>query len=399
MKVIFISDNKNNIILEGENYYYLIVKRTRNRKEKFVCAFDGELSRIQDGERHTIADLLVRHIQTNGPFYLDPNTTPRTASPKKRIEEVLYSLYYQKSLNAPGLKIKIANRGKIIFTSYGLMPAGEAKLLQHNTVIELTKNNIRSAERGTYVHTNGVFYHGPAISAGGNFVSFNGIVGTCKGEAFFTDYDAGLFSLLQKISVWTVSNRGALQAVVGKDRVPFSTIVWAYHHRLIQDSAKTDKAILAAHRYFTTLGLEVDHLTGNKSNNCLYALALVHGDINTSLGTRRNSIKEPFYFYSAYSYEAHKLLVKCGFDEGEQHHERRFAFDLPTSKNDTAYKDCFNTFKEKAKAAGCLTTEPERDNLLCYWADPCRAGSEGDPHMELLKAPLNNFDKYTDGAL
>lgn len=398
MKVIFVSDSKNNVILEGENYHYLIVKGARTSKEKFVCAFDGELSRMQNGGRYTIANLLVRHIQTNGPFYLDPNTTPRTASPKKRIEEVLYSLYYQESLNATGLKIKIANRRGISFTSYDFMSADEAKLLQHNTVIELTKNNIRSAEQGTYVHTNGIFYHGPAISAGGKVASFNGIVGICSGMAFYTDYDAGLLSLLQKIGAWIVS-KGALKAVVGKDRVPFSTIVWAYHHRLIQDSAKPDKAILAAHRYFTTLGLEVDHLTGNKSNNCLYALALVHGDINTSLGTRRNGIKKPFYFYTAYSHNASKLLVKCGFDDGKQHYERRFAFDLPISKNDTAYKDCFNAFKEKAKAAGCLTTEPEKDNLLCYWADPCRAGSESDPHMEILKDPLNSFDKYADGVL
>ena len=91
--------------------------------------------------------------------------------------------------------------------------------------------------------------------------------------------------------------------------------------------------------------------------------------------------------------------MKCGFYEDKQHYERRFAFDLPISKSDTAYKDCFNAFKEKARAAGCLTTEPEKENLLCYWADPCRAGSESDPHMELLKYPLNSFDKYTDGAL
>ena len=151
MKVIFVSDSKNNVILEGENYHYLIVKGARTSKEKFVCAFDGELSRMQDGGRYTIADLLVRHIQANGPFYLDPNTTPRTASPKKRIEEVIYSLYYQKPLNTTGLKIKIANRKGIIFTSYGFMSADEAKLLQHNTVVELTKSNVRSAERLTYV--------------------------------------------------------------------------------------------------------------------------------------------------------------------------------------------------------------------------------------------------------
>ena len=394
MKVIFVSDSKNNVILEGENYHYLIVKGARTSKEKFVCAFDGELSRMQDGGRYTIADLLVRHIQANGPFYLDPNTTPRTASPKKRIEEVIYSLYYQKPLNTTGLKIKIANRKGIIFTSYGFMSADEAKLLQHNTVVELTKSNVRSAERGTYVHTNGIFYHESAASAGQK----NKIIGTCDGMTFYTDYDAGLLSLLQKIGAWTVG-KGALKAVVGKDRIPFSTIVWAWHHGLILDGVEANKAILAAHRYFTTLGLEVDHLTGNKSNNCLYALALVHGDINSSLCARRTSIKEPFYFYTAYSHAAHKLLVKCGFYEDKQHYERRFAFDLPISKSDTAYKDCFNAFKEKARAAGCLTTEPEKENLLCYWADPCRAGSESDPHMELLKYPLNSFDKYTDGAL
>lgn len=398
MKVIFESDSKNNIILEGESYHYLIVKGVRTSKKKFVCAFDGELSRMQDGERHTIADLLIRHIQTNGPFYLDPNTMPRTAAPKKRIEEVLYSLYYQKPLNTSGLKIKIANRKRISFTSYGFMPADEAELFQRYTVIGLTKNNIRSAEQETYVHTNGVFYHGPAFSADGNVVSFNGIVGTCKGEAFFTDYDAGLFSLLQKISAWDISHRGALQAKVGGSKTPFSTIVWAWHHGLISDSIEADKAILAAHRYYSTLGLEVDHLTESKSNNCLYALALVHRDINISLGARRTSIKEPFYFYTVYSHKVNKLLVKCGFDDGKQHYERQFAFDLPTSKNDTAYRECFNAFKGKAKAAGCLTTEPEKDNLVCYWADPCRAGSEGDPHIALLEAPLNRFDEYIDGA-
>ena len=70
MKVIFVSDSKNNVILEGENYHYLIVKGARTSKEKFVCAFDGELSRMQDGGRYTIADLLVRHIQANGPLFI-----------------------------------------------------------------------------------------------------------------------------------------------------------------------------------------------------------------------------------------------------------------------------------------------------------------------------------------
>ena len=59
--------------------------------------------------------------------------------------------------------------------------------------------------------------------------SFNGVVGICSGMDFYTDYDVGLLSLLQKIGTWVVS-KGALKAVVGRDRVPFSTIVWAYHH-------------------------------------------------------------------------------------------------------------------------------------------------------------------------
>ena len=123
MKLIFVSDSKNNVILEGESYHYLIVKGVRaNKNKKFVCAFDGELSRVQSGKRYTIADLLVRYIQVNGPFYLDPNTTPRSQHPQKRIEEILYSLYYQKPV-IQGLKIKIANRKGIGFSSYNFMSA------------------------------------------------------------------------------------------------------------------------------------------------------------------------------------------------------------------------------------------------------------------------------------
>lgn len=386
MKLIFVSDSKNNVILEGESYHYLIVKGVRaNKNKKFVCAFDGELSRVQNGKRYTIADLLVRYIQVNGPFYLDPNTTPRSQHPQKRIEEILYSLYYQKPV-IQGLKIKIANRKGIGFSSYNFMSADEAKLLQHNVVIELTKRNIRSDDMGTHVHTNGTFC----------LDSANRIVGTCAGMFFYTDYAAGLFDLLQKIGVWTVT-KGALKAVIGKAKVPFATIVWAYRHGLIPDNVKAEKAILAAHKYFTTMELEVDHLTENKSNNCLYALALVHGNINTSLGDRRNSIKEPFFFYTAYRHDVSKLLVKCGFDQDNQHYERRFFFDL-TRKGEEEYRKCFNEFKKKAEAAGYLTKEPEKDNLLSYWADPCRPGEENNPLAKLPTEPLPSFYKYSNGA-
>ncbi|MGE9970920.1 hypothetical protein [Candidatus Pseudoscillospira sp. SGI.172] len=179
--------------------------------------------------------------------------------------------------------------------------------------------------------------------------------------------------------------------------VPFATIVWAYRHGLIPDNVKAEKAILAAHKYFTTMELEVDHLTENKSNNCLYALALVHGNTNTSLGDRRNSIKEPFFFYTAYRHDVSKLLVKCGFDQDNQHYERRFFFDL-TRKGEEEYRKCFNEFKKKAEAAGYLTKEPEKDNLLSYWADPCRPGAENNPLAKLPTEPLPSFYKYSNGA-
>lgn len=384
MKLIFVSDSKNNVILEGEYYHYLIVKGARaNRGEKFVCAFDGELSRVQNGKRYTIAELLIKYIRANGPFYLDPNTTPRSRHPKRRIEEVLFSLYNQ---NADGFRIRVTNRKGTRFTNYNSVPTDEAKLFQHNVIVELTKHNIRDDDVGTYVHTNGTFF----VDADSR------IVGTCNGMFFFTDYAVGLFELLQKVGVWAVT-KGALKAVIGKARVPFATIVWAYHHGLIPDTVKADKAILSVHRYFTTMELEVDHLTGNKSNNYLYALALIRRDINTSLGRRRNSIKEPFYFYTVYSHETGKLLVKCGFDKESQRYERLFSFNLCSGKGGEEYQNCFNTFKKKAEAAGCLTKEPPKDNLLSYWADPCRATSEGDPHMELLGKRLDSFREYSDG--
>lgn len=384
MELIFVSDSKNNVILEGEYYHYLIVKGARtNINDKFVCAFDGELSRVQNGERYTIAELLIKYIQDNGPFYLDPNTTPRSRHPQKRIEEVLFSLYNQ---NAAGFRIRIANRKKIRFANYNSIPADEAKLLQNNKVLELTKHNIRGDDVGTNVHTNGTFF----VDADSR------IVGTCNGKFYFTDYAAGLFDLLQKIGVWAVT-KGALKAVVGTARVPFATIVWAYHHGLIPEDVEADKAILAVHRFFTTMELEVDHLTENKSNNCLYALALVHGNTNTSLGNRRNSIKEPFFFYTAYRHDVSKLLVKCGFDQDNQHYERRFFFDL-TRKGEEEYRKCFNEFKKKAEAAGYLTKEPEKDNLLSYWADHCRPGEENNPLAKLPTEPLASFYKYSNGA-
>lgn len=238
-------------------------------KDKFVCAFDGELTRVRDGKRCTIAELLIRHIQSN-PFYLDPSTTPRSDSPRKRIEEVLYSFYYQ--TDTQGLNVKISNRKEISFTGYGFMPADEAKLFQDNRVLDLTKSNLRSNEIGTISHTKGTLTEYPG----------RGIAVTCGGLFFYTDYDSGLYDLLTKIGVWIVF-KGALKAVIGKVTVPFASIVWAYHHGLISDDVETGTAIVAAHKHFTEMKKEVDHLTGNRSNNSLYALALVHRETNTSV--------------------------------------------------------------------------------------------------------------------
>lgn len=388
LKELFVSKNGSNIIYEGEIYYYLIIKAIRTDKNQIVCAFDGHIRKEKGSEQRCISELLIEYIQEHGTAYLDPCVIARFGAPQKRVEEVLYSLYNDKSIeDAAKLNIKLVNRKKKISISstsaWCDIPTDEIELFKNNHVYDMSNNNLISNEKYSCFHTNGGF-----VGDG------NAIIGGCKGRKFYTNYDKKLLTILKKIRPWNLDKRGALVATVARGKhIPFSTIVWAYHHGLIPhdtDATSTINSIVAVHRHFLLMGLEVDHLTENVQHNFLYGLVLMQGDINSSFQTRRKSIKQPFYFLSVYNHNVGKLLVKCGIDTDVQHYERRFAFRLD-SKGETAYRDCFAAFEKKVKSVGYLTKEPEKDNLLSYWASPERACSADNELKAMLEYPLNTY--------
>lgn len=106
MKEIYRSKTGANVIIQGEIYHYLKIGR-------FCYAFDGELSRVRDGERKTVAEWLGAYIDEAGAFHRGDKQFPANGR-GERIETVLFALYR----NVPFDGIKDANahvgfRGKI----------------------------------------------------------------------------------------------------------------------------------------------------------------------------------------------------------------------------------------------------------------------------------------------
>lgn len=391
MKQVFADEKGRNMILEGECYHYLIVRGRRKGEEvQAVCAFDGGLVRMRQGKWRAVADLLAEDIQENGLFYLDKCSLPRRSNtskqgekPERSIEKVLYRLYYLQDSGAS--KIKLANRQGINIVSK-IRDENEANLLKENTVFDLSAGNIKSEVRGASAYNMGtIFYDGSNIG-----ISYNG-------EIFYTNYEKKLLTLLKKVRSWSVEGKEALRAEMGKS-VPFAAIVWAYHHGLIPDEADANAAIMKGYDRLMEQGLEVDHLTENKRNNYLYALAAVPKRINSTLQNFRTCIKKPYYFYTVYSLPTQRLLVKCGFYNDVNSWEKKFSFDLSDGAGADEYLVCFSAFKEMARCAGAFSNDPEGTSMLAYWADTRRAQDRENPLTELLAEPLENFDQYEAGA-
>lgn len=401
MKKIFESKGKLNTILEGENYHYLMVtsKRGKNAGNTFVCAFDGGIKRERNGVWYTVADLLAKHIEDHSQFWFANGGTPRSGRPSRRIEEVLNAIYTDTSLKSEeDFTVSIASRSGILFSSYDWMPEDEANLFYNNKVIDLTQRNIRTCIDGSIAHEKGMILHGVIFDEHGKSFDIKGIAVVCRGEWFFTYYTEALLNILRKISFWEISKGGALKTMIKGKNIAFSTIIYGYVHNMIHDGPNVKSDILATHNLLMKQKCEIDHMTENKHINLPWLLVKVKKGTNRSFGVRRTSIKSPCFFYNVCDHKMNQVLVRCGVDEGDRHYERNFFFDLTSDTWEEDYKACFTTFHDKVKSAGYLTKNPN-ESLLCYWADPWRVGSKGDPHIELLRRPLEGFKKYGDGAL
>lgn len=128
-------------------------------------------------------------------------------------------------------------------------------------------------------------------------------------KRFFTEYSKELHTALKRLSGWAL-NGGALTVLVNKTPVAFAEIVWLYRHNKLNMN-DFENSLFEAHKELRTSKLLVDHLTHNKENNCLWALALVSDDVNRQLKAR-DKIKKPFYFLTVYCYSNRTLKIKCG---------------------------------------------------------------------------------------
>lgn len=372
MRLIY--KNRGNQILQGEFYHYLRVGGA-------YFAFDGELSRMRDGERKTVADWMISFIEKGGAFRECSGRFPIN-SQGVRLEEALLAVY----LNVPFADAKQTEARVGFpkrFTISGLSDDEEQAMFHNHPVFDLTINNIRGAGYGAAYTTNTTVYHdGRSIHV------------RCKGAEFQTGYDAGLYGLMRRVPTWNVNDQGRLKVYLsGRKIVPSSELIWAYHHSLIGDDPNVRKAMLEAHKRLRSQKVEIDHLSDRVENQYISLLAAMSALANHQIANRRSRIREPYYFWTVYDLNAKQYRVEAGIVSAWS---KRFVFEnLADEKEAARYVACFREFYDLAKKADHLLTEPNGENLLHYWSAPERMQDCDNPLNALLLAPANSFGKYS----
>lgn len=368
-----------NVILQGESNHYLKIGR--------LCyAFDGELSRVRDGERKTVAEWLGEYIDEKGAFHKNDTQFPANGH-SERIEAVLFALYRNVSFDA----IRDANahvgfRGKIAI--HGLADEEERTLYRVCRVFDLSINNIRGIGCGAGYTTNAMIY-----------TDGRSIFIRCKDMVFQTDYDAGLYKLLQRVTAWNINQQGRLKThLSGRVIVPFAEVVGGYYHGWIAANAPDIKAALTdLHKQIRTVDLQIDHMCDRPENQYIALLAALPAKANHQISNLRTRIKEPFRFLTVYDARSNQYRVEVGIDGSGW--SKRFVFDDLSDENEAEkYVRCFREFYGFAQKSGHILPKPSEENLLYRWSDLSRMEAADNPLSVLLSAPIETFERYSDSS-
>lgn len=384
MKLIFTTRKRTdgkpedvNEIWKGETWYYIIVRDKAGRE--YTASFDGGLEHpfsFPTGERGIIGDYasaLIEEISKGRKYNYNDGANPYNKGSGEGLASALYRIYHGEE----GIKVRKAHNGGMKIVSDRAEDQEEIKFCRSNFVHELTKQNLRSDSRETYIHTSGVTVRAD-----------HEIMITSKGQFFFVDWDEDLHHFLCSIRTWG-AHSGDLKVDFGTGaKTPLYWIADSFSRgEITRDTSVKDLKALWGQRDDTK---QVDHLTENKRNNFSWALIETEKAHNQHLLDHRTRIRAPYYFYTVNDRKRGKLLVECGV--AGLAYRKRFVFDDLGQE----YLECFDAFKEYAKAAGCFS---KGKSLLSYWGEPERAGAPQNPLVALLSEDMNTFERYSKEAL
>lgn len=384
MKEIFRTKSGLNVIYRGEYEHYLVVTDKELTSTPIICMFDGELSRVRNGERKTVTDWLTEFIEKYGAFYRHNTVLCRTMG-HKRLEEVLFRIYHGLDFDCQlaDTDIRLGFGRPIVISP--IPDKDEAALISTGELYDFSQSNIRGKAFGVNYTNNACV-----------FLDNTGISVQCRGARFYTGYDAGLYGVIKAMPNWHIGAGGALKTYLKGVVVPFAEIVWLYHNGLISNEHILEN-ILSAHADMRSKNLEVDHLSGRVENNYPELLAAVPKAVNAGLGNRRSCIKAPYFFLTLFDSSSKTYKVQAGLQGYGW--SRQFAFgDLTDAKEAGLYTDCFRKFIAHVKQAGCISGRPSNRSIYHYWSEPFRMRDKNNPLVLLRQESDNMFDNYTEDA-
>lgn len=338
---------------------------------------------------------LLEYIKLNHPFTIGGGGRPlskrKDRSKDIPLANVLCSFYNGMDIEeTDGINVRCVSSDAVGLNN--LTDPEEVEFFRTHYVYDFTRGNIVSDIRGAVIHSNGhIVVDYPAMSV------------KCDGKNFCTLYDQKLCSLLTAVPNWNLV-RGALTTNVGTGEsgksifVPYASIIVAYHRELVpNDTDNIRDKLKVIDQEINRKHLLVDHLTERKENNYPFLLALTTNNVNDTVRNFRTRIRKPFFFYTAVDHARKICLVWLGI-EGTSW-ERHIVFgDLTEERECGLYLQCFERFKEIAKAAGYFLKRSGDDSLLYYWANPDRMNDKRNPLVQLISKPMSIFTVYHDGV-
>lgn len=372
--------------------------------EEIGCLFDNDM---KGGK--TVEECLRKFILNDGEsprmFYFDRRTVDKSDGfvPAIRTANNLGDISLQKLLN------KLYHG--ITECKVTLIEHSAIQNYQGVKVYDFTKSNLKSIKYPKPDSINHKTQNGKNtttyinIVPDGNFISIyyrrfdnKGIIGEPELiKRFFTEYSEELLRALNCLSGWAL-NGGALTVLINKTPVAFAEVVWLHRHNKL-DMNEFENSLFEAHKELRANELLVDHMTHDKENNCLWALALVSDDVNKKL-QERDKIKKPFFFWSVYCRSVRTLRIKCGKRNAW---EKNFYFNVETDAAaiyTTEYLSVLNNYTALYKAFkllvrnDCGNTDGSDTSYLTDYSGIEQMSDPGNP----LLLMQNDFAEYVNLA-
>lgn len=364
------------------------------RFEDFRCPARDFVDGLVYEEGDMFVDCLVRYINQQGGFqvYKTRNApVHRKKNGSLGLEELYYALANGKKLDVKELKalrIRMSVPHPIMIIGAEELNRDEFKDEngKRYLIYWLSRTAIHSEKRFSWDHSRGVIYN-----------DLGSTVVTWEGELFWVDKNEGLEKILQRLSNKKIEE-GALKLRVGGEYIPLGAVVYIYFTIIKAEGVEEISLINDGYKSYREQDYVVDHLTENKQNNHIWALALMPHWVNGGMRDRRSRVKAPYFFYTVYDLVSKCCKVQCGVIADNVKWEKRFAFDW-SNVDDAAqrYKACFDEFWDKLPREYKLD-KPGEESCLYYWAEPERATDTNNPLMHLHHMQEDCFKEYKQGA-